>query len=218
MADRLAVNGGGALPSYARSKSTMTSQREAAEQEALGVLAGEVCPWLTETLQVNVTPETFMESLDTGVELCRLAELIQTKAKDAMKRGEKLTFKVSTDPIHCHKAAKKLSFHARENTKHFTEWCKSLGIRDDLIFESNGLVEHKDEKRVILCLLEVSRYARNVHIKAPNIVEIEHRIDERERGVKPAVEDQSESGEETRNLDDEVAYTAKSVHHLRFCN
>ena len=205
MAAQLAVNGGGAHCSYKRSVSTMTAQREAAEQEALGVLATEVCQWLSQTLHLDVTPRGLMDSVETGVELCKLAELVQSKATESVKAGEKLDFKVSTDTIHCHKSAKKGSFHARENTKYFIEWCKSLGISDDLIFESNGLVEHSDERRVILCLLEVSRYARKVHIRPPKIVEIEHNIDERERNIHTPVDDQSESDDETKNLDQEVS-------------
>ena len=206
MAANLVVDGGGARSSYKRSMSTMTTQREAAEQEALGVLAKEVCQWLLQTLGGDIAPDRFMDTLDTGIELCKLAELIQAKAKDAVKKGEKLNIKLSSDPIHCHKTAKKGTFLARENAKHFSEWCKSLGISDELIFESNGLVEHSDQKRVILCLLEVSRFARKVHIKPPKIVEIEHRIDERERSVHTPSDDQSESGDETKNVDSEVIF------------
>ena len=204
MAAHLSVGGGGAGSGFKRGISRITAEREAAEQEALGVLEKEVCRWLSQTLQLDVTPKTFMESLDTGVELCKLAELIQTKAKGALKAGEKLNFSVSNDPIRCHKTAKKGTFFARENTKYFIEWCKSLGISEEIIFDSNGLVEHSDEKRVILCLLEVSRYAKKVHIKPPKIVEIEHKIDESERCPLTPVEDQSESEDETKNLDHEV--------------
>ena len=184
----------------------MTTQREAAEQEALDVLKEEVCGWLSQTLQLDITPQTFMESLDTGVELCKLVELIQTKAKGVVKAGEKLTFNVSSDPIWYHEAAKKGTFYARDNTTHFIKMCKSLGINNEIIFESNGLVEHSDEKRVILCLLEVSRYAEKVHIKPPKIVEIEHKIDESESGpLTPTAEDQSDSEDETKkDLDHEV--------------
>lgn len=210
MADNLVVNGGGAHCSYQRSISSMTAQREAAEQEALGVLAKEVCQWLSQTLRVDLTPRSFMDNLDTGVELCKLAELVQAKAKDAVKQREKLNFRVSSDPIQCHRAAKKGSFLARENVKHFAEWCRSLGISEELIFESNGLVEHSDEKRVVLCLLEVSRYARKVHIKPPKIVEIEQKIDESERNMHSPMGDQLESGDETKNLDDEVMYITLS--------
>ena len=187
-----------------RDKSVMTTQREAAEREALYVLKEEVCGWLSQTLQLDITPQTFMESLDTGVELCRLAELIQMKANDAAKAGEKLTFNVSSDPIQCHKTAKKGTFYARDNTTHFIKTCKSLGIHSEIVFEPNGLVEHSDEKRVTLCLLEVSRHANKVHIKPPRIVEIENKIDESERSPLTPVDDHSDSEDERKDLDDEV--------------
>ena len=218
MAAHLAVNGGGAHCSYQRSVSTMTAQREAAEQEALGVLSKEVCQWLSQTLHLDFTPQSLTDGLDTGVELCKLAELIQKKATESLKTGEKLDFKVPTDPVQCHKRAKKGSFQARENAQSFTEWCKSLGINRDLIFESNGLVEHSDERRVILCLLEVSRYAGKVHIRPPKIIEIEQDIDEREKTIRPqpAADNQTESinDDETKNLDQEVGYKNNNIYSL----
>ena len=190
----------------------MTAQREAAEQEALRVLENEVCQWLSRTLRLDITSRNFLDSLDTGVELCKLAEIVQTKAKETAKAGEKVSFKVSTEPIQCHKTAKKGSFHARENTKYFIEWCKRVGVRDDVTFESNGLVEHSDERRVVLCLLELSRLARRVHIKPPKIVEIENSIDESERNPHTQVNERCRgSGDETKSLDAEVSLTSTQM-------
>ena len=180
-------------PRLQRGESTMTTRRVAAAKYDLELTKSDVCRWLSEILQLDVTPPTFMESLDTGVELCKLVELIQEKAKAAVEAGEELGFKVPPDPIKYRRDAKKGTFHARENTKHFLDWCRGLGIRDDLIFETNGLVEHADEKRVLLCLLEVSRYARWVHIKPPNIIS-----EEEEQLVEEVME--KEPTEQTENV------------------
>ena len=171
----------------------MTARRVAAAKYDLELIKRDVCRWLSETLQLEVTPQTFMATLDTGVALCRLVELVQQKARvvDASNEDEStLKIKIPLDPIKYHSGAKKATFHARENTKHFLDWCRGLGIRDDLIFETNGLVEHSDEKRVLLCLLEVSRYARRVNIKPPDIVSKEQEAIERaEAMAEHVVED-----------------------------
>ena len=173
----------------------MTARRVAAAKYDLELIKRDVCKWLSEILQLNITPQIFMETLDTGVVLCQLVELIQEKAKSLTEAGEDFSLKIPKEPmIKYRPAAKKATFHARENTKHFLDWCRDLGIRDDLIFETNGLVEHADEKRVLLCLLEVSRYAREVHIKPPDIISQEEESVEGEEGpvtemMTPTAED-----------------------------
>ena len=83
------------------------------------------------------------DCVDTGVVLCRLIVLVQEKARVVDMSEEdksKLKVKIPLEPIKYHSGAKKGTFHARENTKYFLDWCRGLGIRDDLIFETNGLV------------------------------------------------------------------------------
>ena len=48
------------------------------------------------------------------------------------------------------------SFHARDNISNFITWCRGLGIDDVLMFETDDLVLRKNERSVILCLLEVN--------------------------------------------------------------
>lgn len=158
-------------PRLQRGDTMMTARRVAAAKYDLELIKRDVCQWLSEILQLNITPQGFMETLDTGVVLCQLVELIQEKTKTLKEAGGEISLKIPLDPpIKYRLGAKKATFHARENTKHFLDWCRELGIRDDLIFETNGLVEHTDEKRVLLCLLEVSRYAREVNIRPPDII------------------------------------------------
>ena len=108
-------------------------------------------------------------------------ELVQEKARALEEAEGEVGCRIPLDPIKYRPGAGKATFHARENTKHFLDWCRELGIRDDLIFKTNGLVEHADEKRVLLCLLEVSRYAKKVHIKPPDIIRKEQESSEIER-------------------------------------
>lgn len=49
------------------------------------------------------------------------------------------------------------SFFARDNVHNFIQWCRLLGIYECLLFETDDLVLRKNEKSVILCLLEVQR-------------------------------------------------------------
>ena len=47
------------------------------------------------------------------------------------------------------------SFQARDNISNFITWCRGLGIDDVVMFETDDLVLRKNERSVVLCLLEV---------------------------------------------------------------
>ena len=153
----------------------------AKEWEALEVIKEDLCQWLANVLQLeHVNGRNFMDTLDTGVQLCKLAGLIQQGASEAEEKGVILRFKVSMEPLNCsHKASTShtTSFYARDNAANFISWCRDLGVEEAVIFESEGLVLHKDEKRVILCLLDVARFAERVGIPPPRLVQMEREIE-----------------------------------------
>lgn len=152
----------------------------ARERDDLEIIKKDVCEWLARTLEIEVSPGSFMDTLDTGVVLCRLARLIQEKAKSSKEAGDKVAVSVPMETIRCQVNAKKGTFFARDNTANFIKWCKRLGVNEEVIFESNGLVQQEDEKRVILCLIDVSRYAHKLKIKPPELVRLENEIEMQE--------------------------------------
>ena len=147
------------------------------ERETLEVIKGDICQWLAGLLKVGITPDTFMEMLGTGVLVCKLAKLIQQAAKVVKKP----TVSIPSLAIKCDETAAQESFYARDNTSNFISWCREIGVEEAVIFESEGLVLHKDEKRVILCLLDVARFAERVGIPPPQLVRMEKEIDILER-------------------------------------
>jgi len=55
-----------------------------------------------------------------------------------------------------HSAARAGSFQARDNISQFIGWCRStLSVPDTLLFETEDLVSRRNERNVLLCLLEV---------------------------------------------------------------
>ena len=57
-------------------------------------------------------------------------------------------------------------------------WCKKIGMPEVLLFESNDLVECRNEKSVMFCLLEIGRIAARQGIEPPQLVALEMEIDE----------------------------------------
>lgn len=165
----------------------------AKKQEALDVIKDDLSQWLTKILKTEITSSTFLDCLDTGVLLCKLVRLIQ----DAAKKKVNAKVEIPAQPVKCNEKASKESFLARDNTANFISWCRHLGMEEEVIFESEGLVLHKDEKRVILCLLEVARFAERVGVPPPQLVQMEREIDEpheskhhrKTSGFEKAIED-----------------------------
>lgn len=74
--------------------------------------------------------------------------------------------------------AKAGTFFARDNVSNFIDWCRnSLGIIECLLFETEDLIMRKNERHVILCLLEVARRGAKFGMLAPLLVQMERQID-----------------------------------------
>ena len=136
------------------------SKLKAAKSKELQDLTKEVCQWLSQMLDVDITNINYMEKLETGVLLCRL----QNKLCPIL--GGKL--------IAYREDAGKYPQLARQNLEHFVKWCKEFKIcHSNMVFEPNDLViqkstlnekkEQEDQdmkercRRVILCLYQVKQ-------------------------------------------------------------
>uniref|UniRef100_A0A182PBE4 GAR domain-containing protein n=1 Tax=Anopheles epiroticus TaxID=199890 RepID=A0A182PBE4_9DIPT len=85
---------------------------------------------------------------------------------------------LSMGNVHFLAAAKSGTFFARDNVSNFITWCrKSLQILECLLFETDDLIMRKNEKHVILCLLEVARRGAKFGMLAPMLVQMERQID-----------------------------------------
>lgn len=90
---------------------------------------------------------------------------------------------VSAKRMKCWTSAKKHSFYARDNVANFLGWCRTLGVRDVLLFESEDLVLARRPKNVLLCLLEVARIAcRHLQLDlSPTLIQLEQEIEMQEQ-------------------------------------
>ena len=64
--------------------------------------------------------------------------------------------RTSRNLLSYHSTARPGSFQARDNISQFIGWCRStLSVPDTLLFETEDLVSRRNERNVLLCLLEV---------------------------------------------------------------
>lgn len=149
-------------------------------EEYLYAMKEDLAEWLNMLYDLDISAETFMESLETGCALCRHANNVNRAAQDFVSSFPKTVLRLpKRDVVFQSRNITPGSFLARDNVSNFIGWCRQeLGIKDVLMFETNDLVERCNEKNFVLCLLEVARRGAKFGMLAPMLIQLEEEIEE----------------------------------------
>jgi hypothetical protein len=155
--------------------------------QALVPLKEDLADWLNTLIgPIGIDAENFMDVLDDGIYVCQLARLISTKAQEAACNNDK-TLQSTEAPLKTPNIkfregrVEKGSWFARDNATNFINWCRQFGVKDECLFETEGLVLHRDPRNVVLCLLELARLAMRYGIQPPTLIRMEKEIELEER-------------------------------------
>lgn len=183
----------------------------------LYALKEDLASWISRLLKMDITVETFINKLETGVVLCKLANFIQNIGDKffSIHRRSKIVFP-RVGVTFKEKGALRGSFMARDNVCNFIRWCRDIGVSDVIMFETEDLVSNKNEKAVLLSLLEVARKVFKVGVDPPELVRLENEIDKEllypeEPRVEPIVTVLKKK-HKSHSLDDLVSYNLYLVH------
>jgi hypothetical protein len=112
--------------------------------------------WINFILVLNqLSVDNFFFLLENGCYLCELANYI---IEEINKKSEIITSKLKIN-IACESGSSK----AMDNISNFINWCNNaVKIKNYCMFETNDLLLSKNSKNIIICLIEVARFA-NLH-------------------------------------------------------
>ncbi|EDQ90370.1 uncharacterized protein MONBRDRAFT_32092 [Monosiga brevicollis MX1] len=151
-----------------------SGQRNRVTYDRLRAYRVDLALWLNSIFNTQLTEANLLQELETGVLLCRLAMKLQADS-GSLTRGfaSGHSRRVSNDPvkIRCNMSATSGSFFARDNVACFITWCQSIGVDDAVIFEPEDLVQHKNDKNVLYCLMEIARI--QTAVEPPTLIALE---------------------------------------------
>ncbi|KAJ8386004.1 hypothetical protein AAFF_G00178250 [Aldrovandia affinis] len=143
----------------------------------------DLAEWLNTLYDLEIGADAFMEGLETGCALCRHANNVNRAALDFQLEYPEAAHAMrvpSKDVVfQSRNVVPGGSFLARDNVSNFIAWCRQeLWIKDVLMFETNDLVQRRNEKNFVLCLLEVARRGAKFGMLAPMLIQLEEEIEE----------------------------------------
>ncbi|XP_064378408.1 GAS2-like protein 1 isoform X2 [Dromaius novaehollandiae] len=189
-------------------------------EEYLYAMKEDLAEWFNTLYDLDIQVDNFMETLETGYDLCQHANNVNRIALEFQQQHPEAAARMRIPQNEVVFQAKNVvpgSFIARDNVSNFIQWCRQdLGIQDVLMFETNDLVLKKNEKNFVLCLLEVARRGSKFGMLAPMLIQMEEEIEEEMRDqIAYGVLDMQR---ENHNLDPESPVYPSRAQRISLCD
>merc|ERR1719342_1902568 len=126
-----------------------------------------------------------MDTLQTGEHLLRHANCVRKKHAEILYliacgeyKRKPPSFSVPEVDLPIRENVVPGTWFARDNVYNFIKFCRVLQVMEVVMFETEDLVSQKNEKHVVLTLLEVARRGAKIGMLAPMLVQFEQEIDQ----------------------------------------
>lgn len=178
--------------------------------EYLYAMKEDLAEWMNNLYpHIDMDADNFMNRLETGEHLVQHANMVRQKCLDLLDliaegktKQRPPTFEVPERELPCRFNVQPTTWFARDNVFNFILFCRRLGVMECIMFETEDLVCRKNEKHVILTLLEVARRGAKLGMLAPMLVQFEQEID-REIAREERQKRKEEKEEEKRRKDED---------------
>src|SRR6218665_1526756 len=166
------------------------------QDEYLYAMKEDLAEWFNGLYDLDIGVTSFFEHLENGVVICRHANNVQHHILQQLGPDDTSSVGREGSPaerrrgssagllgegafgIYYRTNVRPGTFQSRGQNFHFIAWCRNtLLIPDTLLFETDDLVLRKNERNVVLCLLEVARRGSKFGLPVPVLVQLEQEID-----------------------------------------
>lgn len=154
--------------------------------EYIYAMKEDLAYWFNGLYGTELSADTLLAQLEDGVLLCRhvngvcgyIRAAAAAAASASERRGGGSGGAAAASEVAYRSPVRPKTFQARDNVANFIAWLRShLGMRDTLLFETDDLVLGKNEKNVVLSLLELARRGARYGVPAPLLVQLEQEIE-----------------------------------------
>ncbi|KAK5644302.1 hypothetical protein RI129_008147 [Pyrocoelia pectoralis] len=189
-----------------------------AQNHQLDPIKQDLAVWINNILGIHyLSGENLLQELDNGAILCHLASTIARRAKIAVVGGYSNKETIPKIREKYFENAMRQSFFSRDNMENFIKFCRSLGVHQNLLFESDDLVLHNNWRNVVLCLLEVARLSTYYGIEPPNLVQFEKEFTDEAHLSPFAYQTNSRISWQFRSLPPSFDYEKPKLHRRKEC-
>ncbi|XP_063675089.1 microtubule-associated protein futsch-like isoform X17 [Bolinopsis microptera] len=141
----------------------------------------DLAEWLYKMIRAEIQPNRFFPELQSGVHLCKLGIHMQRMAVKYRKEHPEDTSLVPSKPPslkYANATRKSPPFYCRDNISNFLDWSIEFGVKHSCRFETDDLTLRKNDRQIILHLMEVGRLGVRHGIEPPTLIKIEMELEE----------------------------------------
>ncbi|KAL5256297.1 hypothetical protein ACHWQZ_G011501 [Mnemiopsis leidyi] len=141
----------------------------------------DLAEWLYKMIRAEIAPNRFFPELQSGVHLCKLGIHMQKMAVKYRREHPEDTSLVPPKPPnlkYANATRKSPPFYCRDNISNFLDWSIEFGVKHSCRFETDDLTLRKNDRQIILHLMEVGRLGVRHGIEPPTLIKIEMELEE----------------------------------------
>ncbi|KAL5256294.1 hypothetical protein ACHWQZ_G011501 [Mnemiopsis leidyi] len=141
----------------------------------------DLAEWLYKMIRAEIAPNRFFPELQSGVHLCKLGIHMQKMAVKYRREHPEDTSLVPPKPPnlkYANATRKSPPFYCRDNISNFLDWSIEFGVKHSCRFETDDLTLRKNDRQIVIHLMEVGRLGVKFGIEPPTLIKLEMSLED----------------------------------------